>query len=282
MVMTLPCLVPVGALLGWVAGGAAAMPAFASALLVLALPFMLLFALVYMLLLYWSRARGEPGVRGRLRRVGELAKLTLQPSYPLRRLLELRMGACRDYAKLTAALLANLYPGGEVYLLSFPLHVAAAVGLGGRVYVLDQKLPVLEPEAWLARWGRKKARVYRLTWSGNGAELSYAGRVARRGELGALDLKALTRALAGEVEEALREGRGSATVTLRGAAGLLDVEDAVVGESLRRMVELTLGAEFPGRLRVEGVELSRRGDDVAIAVKLSPQGSRGAPAPSHG
>jgi len=60
------------------------------------------------------------------------------------------------------------------------------------------------------------------------------------------------------------------------------VEDAVVGESLRRMVELTLGAEFPGRLRVEGVELSRRGDDVAIAVKLSPQGSRGAPAPSHG
>jgi len=93
MIATLPCLVPVGALLGWLAGGAAAMPAFASALPVLALLFIMPpFALVYMLLLYRSRARSEPGVRGRLRRVGELAKLTFQPSYPLRRLLELRMG----------------------------------------------------------------------------------------------------------------------------------------------------------------------------------------------
>jgi len=63
--------------------------------------------------------------------------------------LRLRRGICGDYAVLlsTAALGAGL----DAYILVFDRanHAAAAVGLGGALYVLDQRLPPLELQDYL-------------------------------------------------------------------------------------------------------------------------------------
>jgi predicted transglutaminase-like protease len=77
---------------------------------------------------------------------------TLEPSLPVEKILEYRLAVCRDYAKLTSALLLNNFPENELYFLMIPNHRAAAVKLNNRVYVLDQKLPILTLSKWVQRW----------------------------------------------------------------------------------------------------------------------------------
>jgi predicted transglutaminase-like protease len=72
------------------------------------------------------------------------------------KILGYRLAVCRDYAKLTAALLLNLYPSSEIYLIAIPRHVAAGIKFNCKVYVLDQKLPVASLEKWLSFWREKK------------------------------------------------------------------------------------------------------------------------------
>lgn len=64
-------------------------------------------------------------------------------SLPVNKILKYRLAICRDYAKLTAALLFSIYPISKVYFFAIPRHVASAVKINGKYYVLDQKLPVL-------------------------------------------------------------------------------------------------------------------------------------------
>ncbi|MCK4732806.1 MAG: hypothetical protein KAT65_10155, partial [Methanophagales archaeon] len=81
-------------------------------------------------------------------------------SLPVNKILKYRLAICRDYAKLTAALLFSIYPISKVYFFAIPRHVASAVKINGKYYVLDQKLPVLTKPGWLNRWNRKDANVY--------------------------------------------------------------------------------------------------------------------------
>jgi len=63
-------------------------------------------------------------------------------------LLEKKLGICRDYAKLTACLLSNIYPNGKIYFVHAPSHVATGIIIKNKLYMLDQRLPILTIRKW--------------------------------------------------------------------------------------------------------------------------------------
>ena len=71
-----------------------------------------------------------------------------EPSLPMNALLENKLGVCRDYAKLTACLLQNIYPNQEIYFAQAPYHVATGMKIGDELYMLDQRLPILTKNRW--------------------------------------------------------------------------------------------------------------------------------------
>jgi len=71
-------------------------------------------------------------------------------------LIENKLGVCRDYAKLTACLLFNIYPNAEICYARISRHIATGIVIGDRLYMLDQHLPVLTKEKWNAYMGLKK------------------------------------------------------------------------------------------------------------------------------
>ncbi|MEM3374141.1 MAG: transglutaminase-like domain-containing protein [Candidatus Woesearchaeota archaeon] len=83
---------------------------------------------------------------------------TFKLSLPVEKILKYRLSICRDYAKLTAALLLKIYPDDEVYFVLIPQHVALAVKYENKYFVLDQKLPIFRLEKWLDYWKDKQKR----------------------------------------------------------------------------------------------------------------------------
>ena len=91
----------------------------------------------------------------------EVVNDTTRLSLPVEKIVKnYRRAVCRDYAKLTAALLFSLYPNSKVYFFAIPRHVAAAVKINDKYYVLDQKLPLLTKNGWRNKWNRKDTKVY--------------------------------------------------------------------------------------------------------------------------
>lgn len=86
---------------------------------------------------------------------------TFKQNLPVEDIVENRLGVCRDYAKLTACLLINLYPDSDIYFAHTPNHVAVGITSNGQLYMMDQKLPILTINQWVRR--EKKAKIHRLS-----------------------------------------------------------------------------------------------------------------------
>lgn len=82
---------------------------------------------------------------------------TMAKNLPVEKILEYKLAVCRDYAKLSAAILLNIYP--EVYFITIPRHVATAIKIGEKLYILDKHLPILTLEKWLIKY------KYLLKWN---------------------------------------------------------------------------------------------------------------------
>lgn len=67
-------------------------------------------------------------------------------------ILDDRLCVCRDYAKLTACLLLNIYPEKEIYFVRAPSHVATGIIIGEKLYILDKYLPVVTIDKWHEKW----------------------------------------------------------------------------------------------------------------------------------
>jgi len=86
------------------------------------------------------------------------------PSISLKFLLKNKLGVCRDYAKLTACLLSNIYPNEQIYFATAPSHVATGIMIKGNLYMLDQRLPILTMDKWrIYRNARAKDKVEKFT-----------------------------------------------------------------------------------------------------------------------
>jgi predicted transglutaminase-like protease len=86
------------------------------------------------------------------------------PSISIEFLLKNKLGVCRDYAKLTACLLSNIYPNEQIYFATAPSHVATGIMIKGNLYMLDQRLPILTMDKWRNyRNARAKDKVEKFT-----------------------------------------------------------------------------------------------------------------------
>jgi len=121
-----------------------------------------LFSLIYLTVIYLSLTRQISPLISRIKEVVILIKSTFKVSIPVTTILKYKMAVCKDYAKLTAVLLYNLFPNNPVYFISIPRHVAAGIEINGKLYILNQKLPVLTLDGWLRVWNRRTAIIYQL------------------------------------------------------------------------------------------------------------------------
>ena len=117
-----------------------------------------LFSLIYITLNYLSIFRRDP-INTRRSKLLSIIKYTFGFSLPMEQIIYYKLAICKDYAKLTAALLYNC-SDSNVYFFTIKSHVATAVIIENEYYILDQKLPVLTKDGWFKKCGVKNANVY--------------------------------------------------------------------------------------------------------------------------
>jgi predicted transglutaminase-like protease len=77
-------------------------------------------------------------------------------SNPIDFLIEKKLAVCRDYAKLAACLLFNIYPETEIYFVYATRHVATGIMVGEKLYILDKYLPVARFDEWHKLWHKRR------------------------------------------------------------------------------------------------------------------------------
>jgi predicted transglutaminase-like protease len=82
-------------------------------------------------------------------------------SNPIDFFVEKRLAVCRDYAKLSACLLFNIYPEREIYFVHAPSHVSTGIMVGENLYILDKYLPVATFDKWHKRWHKRRLALAR-------------------------------------------------------------------------------------------------------------------------
>jgi predicted transglutaminase-like protease len=200
---------------------------------------------------------------------------TFKPSLPVGKILGYRLAVCRDYAKLTAALLLNLYPSSEIYLIAIPRHVAAGIKFNRKVYVLDQKLPVASLERWLSVWKEKrnkkklKANVYRLIQNKE-LKAEKVGRVIMDKDfIPEVNLERLTNAVVAEMgaKQVSERSRPDLEIPLKNFAIYYE-PDEIVEFSLIRAIKNKIESEFCGNLdKISKIEILQDKNDLILRVK---------------
>jgi len=118
-----------------------------------------LLTIIYLVASYLPIFRGESG-KSKIHKLVEILSDTFKISLSVERILKYRLAICRDYAKLTSSILFRLNLDFEVYFITIPRHVAAAIKVNDAYYVLDQRLPIMTIDRWLIRWNQKKAEIF--------------------------------------------------------------------------------------------------------------------------
>ncbi len=225
-----------------------------------------LFMLLHFLTIY-SVFYVRDGGKRRLAKALALMDLTFQPGIPLREILRYRLAVCKDYAKLLASVLVNPYPDREIYFLEIPGHVATAIKLEEKLYVLDQRLPIMSLDAWMRKWGVKRARKRLLKSSGDGFSIEDVGEATVVEDSSDLNLKKELKELTGAVYNAIKSGQKSVQYVLRGYGRVFDVDDSVIKESLKRAIRTALEKELVAyRHLIRELKLLKLDENIEVIV----------------
>jgi len=197
------------------------------------------------------------------------------PSISMDFLLENKLGVCRDYAKLTACLLSNIYPNSELYFASAPDHVATGIKIENRLYMLDQRLPILTIDRWIDyRKHRKSDKIERLDpikktlqkadkrtflQTKNKSELNTEKLAKRMTEL--LNIKEQPDDKGISLQEPIR--------ILWKNGVILYEENEMVDYSLARFLKTRISSELIRTNQITRIEISRQKDNLAFLVRFS-------------
>lgn len=200
---------------------------------------------------------------------------------PAEQIINYRLAVCKDYAKLTASLLFNIFPNSRVYFIGFfslsGSHIAAAVKINDKYYVLDQKLPVLTINGWMRRWKRKNADVY-VSELLKDSEGNPAGIAFSRHEKIVLsypsEVQVNTEKLTEEVSKLLEIPQTSEKekpdfeICMQNFA-LYYEDDEIVIYSMARAIKLRLENELCSNFEnIEKIEINQNGSDLIVLAYL--------------
>jgi predicted transglutaminase-like protease len=198
------------------------------------------------------------------------------PNISMDFLLKKKLGVCRDYAKITACLLSNIYQNTEVYFVSAPGHVAAGIYIENRLYMLDQRLPILTIDRWSDyRKPKISDRVEIFdpikTTLREGRPIGSYLQTRIKSEPNIEDLaKRMTELLN------KREQPDGKTISLQEPIPILWKKGYILYEenemtdySLVRYLEMKISSEQIRKNQIARIELSRDGDDLTFQIRVS-------------
>lgn len=218
---------------------------------------------------------------------------TFKTSLSVKEILRYRLAVCKDYAKISATLLSISYPQNKIYFLTFPSHAAAGIKIGDKIYVLDQRLPVLTVERWIDNWSRRMSgKIWFMTQSlffrilrrgevsvfemfvddaGNvKVKESARMRLSRVTDVPRVNIESLTRKLVDEIKlgQDIDENAFSFEVKLEDFAVYYE-DNEIVEFSMLRAINNRLDKELCGQFeRICGIELNQRGVDLIAKVYI--------------
>jgi len=189
-------------------------------------------------------------------------------------ILENKLCVCRDYAKLTACLLFKMRPERETYFVQAPGHVATGMIVDNRLYILDQRLPVVTIDRWHKRW-------HTCRFSKKTVEK------ARENRMGSVDLNCLlsktnlssvnTDRLAIEMKSRLsiqspkKDTQVASMKILHWKKGaVLYEDDEIVNYSLARRLETLLSDEKLDTNQVKNIKIEKKNEDLIFRVDIIP------------
>jgi len=205
-----------------------------------------------------------------------------QLSLSVDKILKYRLAICRDYAKLTASLLLNVYPEHELYFITIPRHVAVAIKIDKKFYVLDQRLPVTSLEKWLFYWKERfkkkriKANIFRI-YNQEGIKIKKeASKILSSIKIPKVDTKSLENKLSDilNVKQVSLENKADLKIPLKNCALFYDRSE-IVEFSLIRAIMNVLRKEFCGSIhnKISKLEVSQDKKDLILNVYLAKSSS---------
>lgn len=102
-----------------------------------------------------SSYRTKSLIMGLLKFIYNLESINLFPYYvsllpiPVNKALNYKIGICTEYAKITSAILSQLYPNSDVFLFFTPSHVATGLLTDDDFLIIDQNSPLYILEDWI-------------------------------------------------------------------------------------------------------------------------------------
>ncbi|AGK61323.1 hypothetical protein Asulf_01332 [Archaeoglobus sulfaticallidus PM70-1] len=187
--------------------------------------------------------------------------------------IEYRLAMCRDYAKLTAVLLHNLFPNSQIYFISIPWHVAAGIKVNKKLYILDQKLPVLTLDAWLRVWNRRTATIYQLKVLDSKNKKKIKLEKCGVAKLSDPSIEVNTEKLTDEVTKLLEINqvtqKENSIVEIPPLSKLAKCygEDEIVIYSMTRAIKLKLENELCDNInRISKIDVVQDGDNLVVKV----------------
>lgn len=213
---------------------------------------------------------------------------TFKLSLPIEKILKYRLSICRDYAKLTSALLLDIYSKNEIYFVLIPKHVAVAIKLDNKVYVLDQKLPVLTLGKWAEKWRdklkRKKLKVdlirifkekegIRTEWLKQKYQVDDSNQIGKN-----LNFKEITY----KIKKALKISKDKninskdcldIEIPLKNCTHLFQEDDVIVASSTIEAIKNKVEDEMVGRVKdICDIEIIQKDKDLILKIWLKETG----------
>ncbi|GIU68205.1 MAG: transglutaminase-like protease [Candidatus Pacearchaeota archaeon] len=195
-------------------------------------------------------------------------KDTFKFSLSTNEIIKYRLAVCRDYAKLTSALLLNLYPKNKIYFVLIPCHVAVAININKTFYVIDQKMPISSLETWLKRWKKRRAILLSIVQNKNKLKTEFFKTITLkdRGEI----KRVLDEKMVKELERSINNKKRKFEFVLKDYSSLYDLNDGVIKESLIRTIRNKIESEFLSKLgRIKNIEINQDGKDLILKVFLN-------------
>lgn len=198
------------------------------------------------------------------------------PSIPIEFLLENKLGVCRDYAKLTACLLSNIYPNEQIYFATAPSHVATGIMIKGNLYMLDQRLPILTMDKWRNyRNARAKDKVEKFT------KKSLRKRVLKKIDTFCLPstarttsfdtkelAKRMTKLLDIREQTSVDSSLLKMKILLKRGATLYE-DNEMVNHSLARFLRMQISKALISPSQITEIEISRQNYDLKFLILFS-------------
>ena len=229
-----------------------------------------LFILIYLFLNYEYFSRDESSIIGKIKKIWKFVNATFKISLTTEEILKYRLAICRDYAKLTAALLLNIYPENKIFFITYSWHVAAGIEINEKLYILDQKLPILELQAWLNRWNKEKAEILKLKRKKDSGKLYmwYFKEIKREIKEKTISYRHLEDVLT-KVEKCIKNRDNAIIHVLKNKAIIYDVSDEIIKESLLRFIKNYLQRELVSNFsKIDKINIFQKNNDIIIEIKF--------------